>query len=258
MKPTEVFESVYLGIKDRLVSPLYGTLIISWCIWNWRIFYVSFFVSEDKLPNNRLTVIEQYFCNNLWHLIIGPLLTAAIILLVIPFLSNQVFRLSLWYDRKKDFIRNKHNKKRLYTWEEFNKYFQNSEEFEDKYNSLRIEYNKYKDEAEKEIDDQKLKVLELKERTSKFKHESIDKTEIIRDSYSLYKKTNEDFKYFMNNTVFSPSSNEFVVESRKEDYMDAIVELLNHGIIKLVNKRWKKYEVTDIGMMMKEYFYLDK
>jgi len=44
-------------IYERTTSPLYGTLIISWLIWNWRIVYLTFFISEKKITKNKIDFI---------------------------------------------------------------------------------------------------------------------------------------------------------------------------------------------------------
>lgn len=96
--------------NERISSPFYGSLIISWLIWNWEIPYVTFFVDGDKLNVNKIEYITTN-CNNLWVLIALPLLSTALILLGIPYLSNGAYWVTLKFDNwrinKKNEVENK-------------------------------------------------------------------------------------------------------------------------------------------------------
>ena len=52
-------KSVNSILKERLTSPLFGTLIITWLVSNWEIVYVTLFVSEKYLKENRIDYIKS-------------------------------------------------------------------------------------------------------------------------------------------------------------------------------------------------------
>jgi hypothetical protein len=45
---SEIKKSINSILFERLTSPLYGTLIISWLIWNWKIIYLTLFVDSEE------------------------------------------------------------------------------------------------------------------------------------------------------------------------------------------------------------------
>lgn len=87
----EAKESLKKNIEDKLVSPFWGAYIASWCAWNWKILYITFFVDSEQLLQNQnilkidyITYLYQY--NSLFnsictisHLIILPLVTSYVI-----------------------------------------------------------------------------------------------------------------------------------------------------------------------------------
>lgn len=92
----ELTKSLKAYFYDKTTSPLYSTIIVSWCLWNWRIFYVTFFVSESVI-GNKLDFINSILIK--WDVsFIYPLLSAIFIIAVVPWISNGVKLLTLWYE----------------------------------------------------------------------------------------------------------------------------------------------------------------
>ena len=50
-------KSINSILYERVSSPLFGTFVISWLIWNWKITYLTLFVSESNLDKNKLEYI---------------------------------------------------------------------------------------------------------------------------------------------------------------------------------------------------------
>ena len=46
-------------LYERTSSPFYGTLIVSWLVWNWKIIYLTFFISEDKIELDKISYISE-------------------------------------------------------------------------------------------------------------------------------------------------------------------------------------------------------
>lgn len=42
-----ILQSVKDGINHRANSPFYGAFVITWLIWNWKTWYITFFTGED-------------------------------------------------------------------------------------------------------------------------------------------------------------------------------------------------------------------
>jgi hypothetical protein len=91
-------QSITSTFTDRIQSPLYGTFIISWLIWNWKIFYLSFFISEKRIDGNKL----DYIINNLWdiHTILWyPLISTGILIIIIPVFNNISYWLTVLFKK---------------------------------------------------------------------------------------------------------------------------------------------------------------
>lgn len=104
--------SVNKILNERLTSPFWGTLFSSWLIWNWKIPYVTFFVSEKTVGNKIDYIISN--CSNVHNLITGPLISTIVIIALVPFITNGAFWLTIIFDKWRADKRNEvDNKSRL-------------------------------------------------------------------------------------------------------------------------------------------------
>ena len=99
------------AIKERLTNPFLGKLLLAWIVWNWKIPYVSFFVSEDKLQSNRLDFVSQYLTTQtFWDFFIVyivPLIITAALIWIVPILSKIAFNVSEKYRKENALERKK-------------------------------------------------------------------------------------------------------------------------------------------------------
>jgi|GEM_PF-3039794 len=85
-------------LEDRISSPFYGSFLFSWMIWNWKIIYLTLFVSQTSIaPYTKIEYIEKQYLNAP-HLIIYPFLSAIFLILAMPYFSNLLFRVHLYYE----------------------------------------------------------------------------------------------------------------------------------------------------------------
>jgi len=152
-------------IYERTTSPFYGTLICSWLIWNWKIIYLTLFISENKLCENKIDYIIKNYCqveNIIWY----PLASSIVILTIIPFLSNGAYWLSLKFNKWKVDQKNKVDRKQLLSLEqsiqlreEISNQEEKIEKIIEKYNtkikSLEIELAGFKENKDNSIEPQK-------------------------------------------------------------------------------------------------------
>ncbi len=143
-------------INERLESPFYGAFVISWLLWNWKIPYVTLFVSSEKLNIDKVQYIVglNHTSQTLfWY----PLFSSVILVLVMPLVTNGVYYVNLkytaWRRRKKNDI----EKARLLTFEESNQLREQMLLHEEKF--LRSIENK-----DKEIDSLKAEIIDLREK----------------------------------------------------------------------------------------------
>jgi len=97
-------------IYERTTSPFYGSFIISWSIWNWKIIYLTFFVSQEKIDSNKIDYIVNNF-SNIGNILIFPLTSSIFIITIVPFITNGAYWLSLkfnkWRVDQKNIVDNK-------------------------------------------------------------------------------------------------------------------------------------------------------
>lgn len=107
----EIKKSISASLYERTTSPLFGTFFVSWSVWNWKIIYLTFFISEKELIGKTKIeyILENYYDN--WTLYWYPLISSLILITIIPLASNGSYWLSLiyldWKKRKKNEVEKK-------------------------------------------------------------------------------------------------------------------------------------------------------
>lgn len=114
---TDIRKSINSIINERLSSPLYGTLILSWLVWNWKIIYLTFFVSESKIEGNKIDFILINY-SEINHLVFFPLISTVVLLTIVPFISNGAYWLNLKFNIWKSDKKNEVERKQLLTLEQ--------------------------------------------------------------------------------------------------------------------------------------------
>lgn len=96
----DIRKSINNSMNDRITSPFYGTLILSWCIWNWDILYLLFWEEEEISFTMKLHFIHKHLFNYK-HGVLYPILSTAIILTIGNLISNAAFWLNLEFEQWK-------------------------------------------------------------------------------------------------------------------------------------------------------------
>lgn len=126
----DIIKSIKAELYDRAVSPLSGALIVSWCIWNYKVIFVLFSSEIMQYKLNYLDVfyskpilisffnISLTLSNSIASGIVGPVITAFSYLIIYPVFAVPVYMFSLWvktfYERAKNF----HRRNKLLTFEQ--------------------------------------------------------------------------------------------------------------------------------------------
>lgn len=200
----EYIKSVKAILYDRITSPFYGTLIISWLLWNWKIPYVTFFISEEVLADNKIDYIIDN-CTSISHLLWFPLASVVVLLTIIPFITNGAYWLSLKFDKWRYDKRAEIENKQLLTIEQSLSLRMEMREQEERFG--RIMSNKEQELKDKnaEIEFYQNKISELNILLENSKDEKIskglnytdnDKEEMFRNEYEVFKNDTDAFKYF--------------------------------------------------------------
>ncbi len=165
----EIKKSVSAALYERLVSPFYGALLISWSLWNWKILYVTFFVSEERLDKNKIDWIVKN-CSELNALVIYPLASTLIILTLLPFITNAAYWLHLKFIKWCRDQKNSIEMKTLLTTEQSIQIREELINTEQKFDSLLIRKNQ-------EIKELNLQIESLKNAASQQRPEPKPETE---------------------------------------------------------------------------------
>lgn len=237
----DVNKSVKAVLYERTTSPFFGTLILSWLVWNWKIVYLTFFISEENLSINKVDFIQLNYCDE-QYLILYPALSTILLLTIIPFASNGSFWLSLQFNQWKKAQKNIIEKKQLLTLEQSIELRQELMDEESKFEKLL---------AKKDLEIKQLKQI-IDEQSPGLREETRIK-ETLSDATREMEKLRE-------------MAIEFKVEPQKLEAYNSIIRKINEGDrlislsvneIEMVSKLTSfdliknlgnaRYSVTDIG-----------
>src|ERR1700757_4216656 len=156
----ELRKSINSILYERVTSPLFGTLLLSWIAWNWKIAYLTFFISENHIQGTKIDYILNNYCQPC-NLYVYPLISTIVLLTIIPFASNGTFWLSLKFKKWRIDQKNKIEQQQLLTVEQSIKLREEIVNQENKFQSLLEDKNS-------EIIQQKAVIEELQKRTQSF------------------------------------------------------------------------------------------
>ncbi len=86
----ELLKNIITPINERVKSPFYSTLIISWLIFNWKIIVALFFYNEVVGGKDKIDYIVDLLSNDSTT-IVFPLISAIIYLFILPKIDEFVF-----------------------------------------------------------------------------------------------------------------------------------------------------------------------
>ncbi len=113
----EIRKSINANLYEKTRSPLYGTLIVSWAIWNWKVIYYVLVVDAKEPFFSRLDCIQNELTTN-WTLFIGPIISTIVILTAFEFIANYAYWLSVYHKTWRTNKKIKTEGKQLLTYEQ--------------------------------------------------------------------------------------------------------------------------------------------
>ncbi|AWV97253.1 hypothetical protein [Arcticibacterium luteifluviistationis] len=206
---SELRKSISAILYERAISPLYGTFILSWLIWNWRIWYLTFFVDERILGQNKVKYIEREYLT--WDfLAFYPIASTAVLLILVPFLANAAYRLGLKFQKTRTNDKNYFEDRQLLTSEQ-------SRELKRELRSKDAEFENYETKS-------KLQIKELEEEIKALYIEMDNKKEI--------KEVNEEDNVIKNTPSRTPTFEDLWHSGKLNDFIDRGKDLLMNNEIK--------------------------
>jgi len=172
---TDIRKSINAILYERVTSPLYGAFIVTWIAWNWKIVYLTFFVSESEITGTKIDFILNNYLD-ISHAVTYPIISTVLAIIILPLFTNGAFWLNLKYRQWRINAKNSIEKKQLLTLEqsleikkqaremerEFVDILQNRNDQIETFKKIELEYHdlqiKY-DQAQQEISDQANKIM---------------------------------------------------------------------------------------------------
>jgi len=215
---SEINKSISAILYERVASPFYGALIISWGFWNWKVLYVTLFISEKSLEKNKIEwIIEN--CSNFNNLIIYPLLSTLAILTVLPFITNGAYWLHLKFTKWRRDKKNSIDMKTLLTTEQSIQIRQELVNAEEKFDVLIGRKNQ-------EIKELKLQIEDLKKPPSE--------TEEAKESKNKL-STPKDSDTFLREPTSSGIARKIKGNPELERSLDTIIKYIQNGWAQLAD-----------------------
>lgn len=87
---SELTKSINSILYERVTSPLYGALFFSWSVWNWKIIYLTIFVSAESIKETKIDYISNNY-SDIHFLLTYPVISTLLLLTVVPFLTNAAY-----------------------------------------------------------------------------------------------------------------------------------------------------------------------
>jgi hypothetical protein len=220
----DIRKSISATLYERTTSPLFGTLIISWMFWNWKILYLTFFISESKIETDKIEYILKN-CNNDWNLLWLPLISSFLLITVIPLISNGAFWLSIIYNKWKVDKKNEVELSQMLTLEQSI--------------LLRNEILEQENQLEKLLSNKELEIKQLKSiidgKDSKTENSDfVELSEKIKNDNLLLERYKDLVKKIQNSQYFNGDGKNTEIAHLLESY--DIIENKGNGVYKYSDK----------------------
>jgi len=205
---TEFRKSINSILYERLVSPLWGTFFITWIIWNWKILYLTIFVSENKIAGNKIDFIINNY-GDIHYLLVYPLISTLILLTVMQFISTGAYWVTLIFQKWRSDIKNKIEKEQLLTIEQSIQLRQEIKNQETNFNTLL-------ESKDNEIKVLKLEISELKSASEKERPTPIS--------------TDQSYEKFIEDTMYDEEISKLLSDDRIKENMPSIIDAISRSL----------------------------
>jgi hypothetical protein len=188
-------------LHERASSPFFGTLIISWCIWNWKIIYLTIVVDQDLiLPLTKIEYIQCYYSDPV-VLAILPFTSTILLIGVVPWLVQASLWVFLKFEGKRRALWENAEKERMISAELYSKLREenndSSESFkkiltirDEEISVLRGQMNEQNELKNREYNDPKILYAEYR---TKNKREDVTQSIIPLSNAARFQANNENF-----------------------------------------------------------------
>lgn len=251
----EFKKSVNNVLYERLVSPLFGTFLLSWCFWNWKIIYLTFFVNSDEIKGHKIDfIISNYY--NKFDLFLWPSLSTIGLLIIYPFLAVGAFYVSLRFKKWKIDIRNTQEDLQVLSIEDSIELREEIRNQSERFDRLLSSKNKEIETLKSTIENYKKQLAAINKGVSELPEEA--KKDIYLEEYNLIKANQTMLEIFekvairaqRETTMFSDSFRLNTSGRKIFDYF------LANDILEKV--KTNVYKFTQKGKIINKYYLEDE
>ena len=230
-------KSISTILYERLTSPWWGTLVIAWSIVNWRIIYLTVFVSSNEIEGNKIDYIISNYTNP-WYIYGWPLIITVVLIGGGPFLEYYLYWLHLWFKERKYNKQIEVEKKQVLTIEK-------SAQLRQKMADLTSKHNRIVDDKDNELKIKDIQIAELQKQISKLEQppDNTPEKQLV-SPITTGPSLGQTFSDVYTNHKFNEQLNTFIKKS----------ELWPHFKRVLQNIKTKNQFPADLETDVKEYF----
>ncbi|MFZ1610312.1 MAG: hypothetical protein WAT52_04535 [Chitinophagales bacterium] len=183
----QIKNSITSILYERMSSSFYGAFVASWFLFNWDLFYLTFFVSEAQVGNKLDYALMNYI--DIWHGLIFPFILSLFFITIFPYFINWTYNIELLRKEEKRKLKYSYDGNRRLTIEE-------SLEIRRKIEDLEVDYKEAKQANRNEAGGLKKQVEFLVSERDKFEILSViygsppyNFTDVTEKAKEIYKNT---------------------------------------------------------------------
>ena len=260
MDGEDVKDSLIQVLKERVTSPLYGTYVITWLLWNWRAVYITLWVSEDSIKNQTkleylieaasytpsptvVWKIDISILINIFYFFVVPAALTWLALSWLPNLQNWAYQQYLDFKEARRESLNIFNDK----IEKHKQSLQNTEDYVEAIQKEKLEIQRAREELEK---------LRSEREKLQQTQEEVELSE--EDQWDLEYEEFKSGKYFevfnkIKNIIYGDRG-DVSLEKRNSDFMDALIYFHANEIVEYRDANRDFIELTEKGAyFLKKY-----
>jgi len=115
----EILKSAKAQISERIASPLIGSFVISWCLWNYKFLVILF---SSASVSQTFALIDKIAFPTFWALVLNgillPILTAVAYIFAYPYPAKYVYEFTRRRQKEINEVRQRIEDETLLTIEE--------------------------------------------------------------------------------------------------------------------------------------------
>jgi len=239
----ETISSLLDNINTRTTSPLSGTVLISWSLWNWKNIYIVLGNDDSLNLMQRIQLIEERV--DLYINLIYPLVSTIFLIVLYPYVAGIALKIKIkymdWYKKL--------NNERLLTRTEAENLQKRILYKENNLSELLSKKEEEIDDVKKDLEmrDNEIQKLTIELKESRFQEEKIETVQIENEKYK--NKIKELTQNVVKKTTDYKGVNitKINFDSKEVDLLKRFIKHKKHG--EIIKKIFQNIQAKPKGVM---------